>query len=97
MGENHFTAEPVALYGTVLLPAAIAYFILTRSLIELHGRDSVLAGAVGRDRKGKASIAIYAVAVPLSFLSPWSAFALYTAVAVIWFVPDRRIERRVEE
>lgn len=97
MGENHFAPEPVALYGVVLLLAAIAYYILTRSLIALHGRDSTLAGAVGRDRKGKISILIYAVAVPLSLLSAWSAFALYAAVALIWFIPDRRIEKRVAE
>jgi uncharacterized membrane protein len=97
MGENHFAAEPVALYGMVLLLAAIAYFILTRSLISLHGRDSVLASAVGRDRKGKVSIVIYAAAVPLSFLSAWAAFALYVIVAVMWFIPDRRIEKKVRE
>lgn len=97
MGENHFAAEPVALYGTVLLLAAIAYYILTRALIALHGRDSALASAVGRDFKGKVSIILYAVAVPLSFLSAWSAFALYVVVAVMWFIPDPRIEKKIAQ
>jgi len=97
MGENHFAAEPVALYGTVLLLAAIAYYILTRALIALHGRASALASAVGRDLKGKVSIFLYAVAVPLSFLSAWSAFALYVVVAVMWFTPDPRIEKKIAQ
>jgi uncharacterized membrane protein len=93
MGENKFTAWPVALYGTVLLFATIAYFILNQTLIALHGRESVLATAVGRDFKGKISVAIYAVAIPLAFVSAWIAGGLYVAVAIMWLVPDRRIER----
>jgi uncharacterized membrane protein len=93
MGENHFAPLPVALYGLVLIMAAIAYYILSRVLIRHHGRDSVLAKAVGKDFKGKISVAIYAVAIPLSFLNQWIAFGLYIFVALIWFIPDRRIER----
>jgi uncharacterized membrane protein len=93
MGENHFAAWPVALYGTVLLFAAFAYFILARALISLHGRDSALATALGRDFKGKVSLLLYAVAIPLSFVNSWIACALYVLVAVVWLIPDRRIEK----
>jgi len=93
MGENHFAAWPVALYGMVLLLAGIAYVILTRILIIYHGGDSVLATAVGRDFKGKVSIVLYAVAIPLSFVSSLFAELLYVLVAVMWFIPDRRIEK----
>ncbi len=93
MGENGFSAWPVALYGTVLLLAGSAYFILARALIALHGKDSALATALGRDFKGKISLVFYAVAIPLSFLYVWLACALYVLVAIMWLVPDRRIER----
>jgi uncharacterized membrane protein len=93
MGENYFAALPVALYGVVLLFAAIAYFILTRTLIAGHGRDSALAIAIGKDFKGKVSVAIYAVAIPLSFVSSWIAYVLYILVTAIWLIPDRRIEK----
>ena len=93
MGETDFAASPVALYGTVLFLAAIVYFILVRALIALHGRASTLATAIGRDVKGAASAAIYLAAIPLAFLSAWVACGLYVLVAVMWFVPDRRIER----
>ena len=92
MGENHFAAWPVAVYGAVLLLAAVAYFILTRELIALHGRDSTLATALGSDLKGKASLVLYAAAIPLAFWHPWIACALYVLVAVLWLIPDRRIE-----
>ncbi|HSF73668.1 MAG TPA: hypothetical protein VLA84_07700 [Microcoleus sp.] len=92
-GENHFAAWPVALYGTVLLLAAIAYFILTRVLISHHGKDSTLAIALGRDFKGKVSVVIYAVAILLSFVNSWLAFMLYVLVAIMWLIPDRRIEK----
>ena len=95
MGENHFAAWPVALYGTVLLFAAIAYFILARALLSIHESDSVLAKALGSDFKGKISIVIYLVAIPLAFVRPWIACALYVCVAVMWLVPDPRIEKRV--
>lgn len=97
MGENHFTAWPVALYGTVLLLAATAYFILTRTLISLHGRGSTLARSIGSDLKGKISIVIYAVAVPLAFVQPRIACAGYVIVAIMWLVPDRRIERTLAQ
>jgi uncharacterized membrane protein len=97
MGENHFAAWPVALYGVVLLLAAIAYFILTRTLIALHGRESVLAAAVGRDRKGKVSIVIYLAAVPLAFVDAWISCALYVLVAIMWLIPDRRIEKTLHQ
>jgi uncharacterized membrane protein len=92
MGENNFAAWPVAFYGVVLLSAGIAYVILTRVLISYHGRDSALAKALGKDLKGKVSVLFYAAAIPLSFVSSWLACALYVTVAVMWLVPDRRIE-----
>ena len=93
MGQAHFAALPVALYGVVLLLAAVAYYILTRALIALHGLDSAIATALGSDFKGKISVVIYAVAVGLAFLQPWVAFGLYVLVAIMWLVPDRRIEK----
>jgi predicted transcriptional regulator len=75
--------------------AGFAFFILARSLVATHGRDSALAKAIGRDIKGKASLVVYLVAVPLAFVSSIAAFVLYVAVAAVWFVPDRRIERAV--
>lgn len=92
-GENHSAALPVAFYGGVLLFAAIAYYILTQVLIASEGRDSALAIAMGRDWKGKISVVIYAIAIPLAFLSSWLALGLYVFVAVMWLIPDRRIER----
>ena len=93
MGENNFAAWPVALYGGVLLLAACAYFLLVRSLLRLHGKDSTLAAAVSTDFKGKISIVIYAVAIPLALIAPGLSCALYVLVIMIWFIPDRRIER----
>jgi uncharacterized membrane protein len=97
MGENHFAPGAVALYGVVLLFASIAYFILSRALISLHGRESVLATAVGRDFKGLISTVIYLVAIPLALVRWWLACTLYVLVAIIWLVPDRRIERTLTE
>lgn len=97
MGASNFGAWPVATYGFVMLLAGFAYFILTQALISSHGQDSHLAVAVGSDRKGKLSLVIYAVAIPLAFVSPYVACGLYVLVAVIWFVPDRRIERALTE
>ena len=93
VSENNFAAWPMALYGIVLVLAAIAYFILTRTLIALHGKESVLATAVGRDFKGKVSVAICLVAIPLAFVNAWLAGGLYVVVAIIWLLPDRRIEK----
>ena len=94
-GENHFAPLPTALYGGVLLLAAIAYFILARVLLSIHAPDSVLAIALGADFNGKISMVIYFVAIPLAFVTPWLAWALYISVAVLWLVPDRRIEKRI--
>jgi uncharacterized membrane protein len=95
MGENRFATWPVALYGVVLLFAAIAYFILTRALLSLHDKESVLTKALGRDTKGKVSVLVYVVAIPLAVLQPWVSFAIYVGVAIWWLVPDRRIERKL--
>ena len=92
MGENRFSTVPVALYGVVLLMAAIAYMILTVLLIRQHGAESKLAQAIGSDVKGKISIAIYFAAILFSFLNQWLGFSLYIVVAIMWFIPDRRIE-----
>ena len=97
MGENHFAPWPVALYGLVLLFAGTAYFILTKTLIVHHGKDSTLARSIGGDQKAKLSLVVYAAAIPLSFSEPWIACACYVMVAIIWFLPDRRIERTLEE
>jgi uncharacterized membrane protein len=97
MGENHFESWPVAVYGLVLLLAGVAYFILTQSLIKLHGRGSSLANSIGSDRKGRISIAIYAAAIPLAFARPWIAGAFYVLVAIMWLIPDPRIERRLPQ
>ncbi len=93
MGENSFAVWPVAAYGIILLFAAVAYFMLARALVALHGKDSVIAVALGSDFKGKISIVIYLAAIASCFLSRWIACALYVAVAVMWLVPDRRIEK----
>jgi uncharacterized membrane protein len=95
-GENHSAALPVALYGIVLLMAAVAYFFLTNTIIATHGNDSVLARAIGRDYKGKVSVVLYALAVPLAFLAPIGALAIYAGVAVMWLIPDARIERAMQ-
>ena len=97
LGENKFAAVPAALYGVVLLCAAIAYFILARSLLSIHSPDSVLATALGADFKGKISMVIYLVAIPLAFVRSWLACGLYILVAVMWLVPDRRIERKIRQ
>lgn len=94
MGENHYEALPAALYGCVLFFASAAFNLLVRSLIATEGRDSRLAHAIANDVKGKASLVLYALAVPLAFVNPWIAAALYVAVAAMWFLPDRRIERQ---
>jgi uncharacterized membrane protein len=95
MGESHFAAWPVALYGAVLLCTGLAYFMLTRALIAHHGQESPLATALGRDIKGKVSLVLYAVAIPVALVNSWLACALYVMVAIMWLVPDRRIEEAV--
>ena len=95
MGENHFAATPTAVYGGVLLAAAIAYFLLQSAIIADQGPTSKLAAAVGKDLKGKISPILYAAAIPLAFVREWAADAIYVAVALMWLVPDRRIESRL--
>jgi uncharacterized membrane protein len=96
MGENHFTTTPVALYGVVLLMAGVAYYILARALAAHHGPESRLALALGKDVKGIVSVVIYAVAIVLASFSPALAGALYVFVALMWLVPDRRMERALD-
>lgn len=95
MAENHFAPVAVAVYGGVLLGAAVAYYLLALALVALHGRDTLLAQAIGRDIKGKLSLVLYALGLGASFLWPMAACALYVLVAIIWLVPDSRIERRM--
>lgn len=97
MGENHWSAWPMAVYGIVLLLAGFAYFLLAKVLIRLHGEGSTLAKSLGRDQKTKISLLIYAVAIPLAFWEPRIAGACYVIVAIIWLVPDRRIEKSITE
>ena len=92
MGENHFAPAPTALYGVVLLMAALAYWLLQRAIIAKHGQDSLLAVAIGSDLKGKGSLVLYAMAIPSAFVQPWMARGVYVLVALMWLVPDRRIE-----
>ena len=97
MGENHFAAVPVALYGVVLLMCAIAYAILVKVLVAVHGNDSTLAKAVGRDTKGWLSVALYVIGIAVACWAPLVAGGLYLAVAIIWLVPDKRIEHVLHE
>jgi uncharacterized membrane protein len=97
MGETNFGPWPVAAYGIVLLMAGLAYFILTRVLIAQHGTESTLARALGSDFKGKLSVFLYALAIPIALELPGLACALYALVAVIWLIPDRRMERAVAQ
>ena len=97
MGENHFTWLPTAIYGVVLLAAAIAYTILQATIIRVQGPDSKLARAVGHDRKGKASVLLYAMAIAFAFFEPLISDLIYITVAMIWLVPDRRIEHALHE
>ncbi|MFV0280831.1 MAG: TMEM175 family protein [Rhodoblastus sp.] len=93
LGENHFSRWPTALYGVVLLGAAIAYVILQTTIMRAQGPDSLLAHAIGGDRKGKLSLALYAAAVGLAFVTPLASSLIFVLVALIWLAPDRRIER----
>ena len=97
MGENHFAAEPTALYGVVLLMAAFAFLFLQRSIQSTEGPRSTLARAVGPDRKGLVSRIMYAVAIPAAFVRPWIAWVLYILVALMWLAPDPRIERQLND
>ena len=93
VGHNHFASAPMALYGVVLLLAAIAYFILQQTIIASQGAESILKKAIGRDLKGKISPILYATAIPAAYFQPWIAGSIYVFVALMWLVPDRRIER----
>ena len=95
MGENSFSTIPVVLYGVVLLMAGIAYYILAHNLAGLHGKDSTLAEAIGKDRKGILSVLILAVGIGLSLVNPVLGLIIYALIAVIWFIPDSRIEKRI--
>jgi uncharacterized membrane protein len=97
MGENHLAPIPTAIYGFVLLMAAIAYYVLQRTIIGKEGRESLLAQAVGKDWKGKLSPLLYLAAIPLAFVSAWIAAGLYVFAALLWFIPDPRIERELEK
>jgi uncharacterized membrane protein len=93
MGENHFESLPIALYGMILLMAAVSYFILQIQIIRTHGQDSLLAKAIGSDNKGKLSLVLYAIAIGISFYNSWLPGLLYIVVAIIWLIPDKRIEK----
>jgi uncharacterized membrane protein len=93
MGENHFSSAPTALYGFVLLMAAIAYYVLQLTIIRSQGSASILKRAIGGDWKGKLSPIVYLIAIPMAFLLPWASAALYVFIALIWLIPDKRIER----
>jgi uncharacterized membrane protein len=93
VGESHFATWPVAVYGSVLWLAGLAYYILARALVARHGAQSVIAIALGRDFKGKLSVALYTAAIALAFVNPKVSVAIYAAIAIIWIIPDRRIER----
>ena len=97
MGENHLAAIPTAIYGFVLLMAAIAYYVLQRTIIAKEGHESLLAQAIGRDWKGKLSPLLYLAAIPLAFVSPWIAGGLYVFAALLWLIPDPRIEKEIEK
>ncbi|MAZ28893.1 MAG: hypothetical protein CL868_17665 [Cytophagaceae bacterium] len=92
MGENHFSPNPMALYGLILLMCAVAYFILQRQIIKSQGANSSLAKAIGNDLKGKISPVLYVLGIALSWVSPWLAGAAFVAVAAMWLIPDKRIE-----
>jgi uncharacterized membrane protein len=97
MGENQLAAIPTAVYGFVLLMAAIAYYILERAIIAKEGRESLVAQAVGKDRKAKLSLLLYLAAIPLAFVISWIAAGLYVFAALLWLIPDPRIERELEK
>jgi len=95
MGENHFSSRPMALYGFILLMAAIAYYILQSQILKIHGKDSILAKSIGKDIKGKISPFLYILGILSSWLSSWLAGAFFVLVALIWLIPDKRIEKNM--
>ncbi len=96
MGENHFETWPVALYGFVLMMSVIAYYILAKTLVHTHGKESLIAQALGKDRKGMLSVMLYIAGIGLTFINSWFGFSVYILVAAMWFIPDRRIEKKIE-
>ncbi|HQR01797.1 MAG TPA: TMEM175 family protein [Ferruginibacter sp.] len=96
MGENHFSLWPFVLYGFILFMAGIAYYILAHCLTGIHGRDSELARALGKDVKGILSVVLYLIGIGLAFINPWLGFSIYSVVAAIWFIPDSRIEKNIK-
>jgi uncharacterized membrane protein len=94
MGENNFTTIPVALYGAVLFMAGVSYYLLAHCLTNLHGKNSEFADALGNDRKGKASVIIYAIGIAFCFINPLLGLSSYFLVAVMWFIPDKRFEKK---
>ena len=96
MGENHFSTWPVALYGFIAMMAGVAYYFLAHCLADIHGKDSTLAKALGKDRKGILSVIFYILGIGFSFINSWLGFSMYVLVAGIWFIPDRRIEKKIE-
>ncbi|MGO8763984.1 MAG: TMEM175 family protein [Limisphaerales bacterium] len=97
MGENHFTPAPTAIYGAVMLLAALAYYLLQTLILSQHDGDSKLARAIGKDWKGKLSPVCYMAGIAMAFLQPWISCVIYSGVALIWLIPDRRIEKVVKE
>jgi len=95
MRENNFTELPMALYGVILWMAGLAFYMLVRTMIASHGKDSTIATAIGRDAKGLACLAGYTVAIALAFINLMVSFALYVVIALIWFIPDTRIEKTI--
>jgi uncharacterized membrane protein len=97
MGENHFATWPVVLYGIVSLMAGVAYYFLAHCLASLHGKDSAIAIALGKDWKGILSVVFYAVGIGLAFINPWFGLISYLLVAAMWFIPDKRVEKQLKE
>jgi uncharacterized membrane protein len=97
MGENHFTKWPVMLYGVALCMSGVAYYILAQSLIKLHGKNSTIGIAIGRDKKGVISVVIYLIAIAAAFFKPSISLILYACVAAMWLIPDRRIEKNLKK
>ena len=95
MGENHFSKWPVALYGFIAMMAGIAYYLLAHCLASVNGKDSTLAKALGKDRKGILSVLLYIIGIGLAFINSWLGFSMYLLVAAMWFIPDRRIEKKI--
>ena len=97
IGESYTSVYPIVLYGFILLMAAVAYYFLVQALLKVEGKNSVLAKSVGKDFKGKISIIFYVVGIVLTFVSTWLGIACYILVAGVWFIPDKRIEKTIEE